>query len=406
MAVRGDWELNRGSAGGNRDLPLVLHARCITGTGGGPEKTILNSPRFLPPLGYRAECAFLHPPGDPGFDIVQARALHARAPVIGISDSGIADLSAIRALIRLCRDRRVAIWHGHDYKTNILGLVVRKFWPMRLVTTVHGWVQYTPRLHAYYALDKWAVRRYEEIICVSEDLRQVCLGLGLSGDRCHLIHNAIDIEEYRRSASREEARRMIGAPSQGVMLGAVGRLSPEKGFDLLIRAIGDLKDHRANVTLWIVGEGPARASLEALIAKLDLYDHVRLLGFMKDVEYFYQALDIYVMSSIREGLPNSVLEAMAFEVPVLATRIAGIPRLIDDGVNGLLVPPGAVDALVFGVRRFLEDRDMREKFGKKGRETIERSFSFNLRMRKIAAVYNQVLCAVPGVTGSQKSECP
>jgi glycosyltransferase involved in cell wall biosynthesis len=382
--------------GSSAGLPMVLHTRCITGTGGGPDKTILNSPRFLPALGYQAVCAFLHPPHDPGFAIVEQRAREASARVAGIPDRGLADLGVIRRLLQLCREHQVRIWHGHDYKTNVLGLIVRRFWPMHLVTTAHGWVQYTPRLRLYYAIDRWALRRYDQVVCVSEDLHQACLDLGLSPSRCHLVHNAIDVQRYRREVDRSVAKQQLGAPGDRVLLGAVGRLSQEKGFDVLIRAAAELLRRGRPITLWIAGDGPARRELEQLIKELGVEAHVRLLGFVQDLRMHYQAMDVYVLSSVREGLPNSLLEAMALEAPVLATRIAGIPSLIADNVNGLLVEPGSVGTLVDGLQRLLEDEGLRDRLGREARSTIVSYYSFERRMQRIAAVYDRVMASRPG----------
>ena len=134
--------------------PLVLHVRVVTGAGGGPEKTILNSPRFLRQFGYDAVCAYLHPPGDPGFEKLQARAADNQAEIVSIPDRGATDFSVVSRLVQICRERQIRIWHGHDYKSNALGLLVQKFHPMRLVTTVHGWVFSSQKTDLYYAVDR------------------------------------------------------------------------------------------------------------------------------------------------------------------------------------------------------------------------------------------------------------
>ncbi len=124
---------NQGETSSRR--PMVLHARVVTSTGGGPDKTIINSPRFLKELGFDCVCAFFHPPGDDGFDVLRKRALQAGAELVEIEDRGKIDISAIRQAIRLCRERSVDIWHAHDYKTNLIGLIARRFHPMKLITT-------------------------------------------------------------------------------------------------------------------------------------------------------------------------------------------------------------------------------------------------------------------------------
>ncbi len=118
------------------ETPLILHTRVVTGTGGGPEKTILNSPRFLESQGYRAICAFMHPPEDPGFAELQRRGAAAGARVVSIPDRGPFDVSVVKQFVRLCQKENVTIWHAHDYKSNVMGLLVNRSYPMHLVTTV------------------------------------------------------------------------------------------------------------------------------------------------------------------------------------------------------------------------------------------------------------------------------
>src|SRR5687768_8446672 len=106
-------------------MPVVLDTRVVAGTGGGPDTTILNQPRFLAPAGYRNLCAYMHPPDDPGFDQLRRRAEGWDAPLISVPDRGPFDRGVAARLLEICRRERVAIWHGHDYKSNALGLLLR-----------------------------------------------------------------------------------------------------------------------------------------------------------------------------------------------------------------------------------------------------------------------------------------
>lgn len=368
--------------------PLVLHVRGVTGEGGGPEKTILNSPRFLSQYGYDCRCAYMHPPADAGFEKLRRRAEAAKATLVSIPDRGATDWRVLRDLLRLCRSERASIWHGHDYKSNALGLLVRRMWPMKLVTTAHGWVKHTRKTPLYYRIDKFCLRQYDEVICVSEDLYEQALELGVPKDRCHLIHNAIDTDEYRRDGGRR-ADNPPGART--LTIGAMGRLSAEKGFDYLIRAVDRLLDEGLHIALRIAGAGDARDELDRLIADLGRQDHVRLLGHVDDPKQFFQDLDIFVLSSLREGLPNVLLEAMACEVPVVATHIAGVPTLIRDDETGLLVQPGSVAELVSGLRRLATLGELRERLARAARELIEQSYRFDRRMQKVVQVYDRLL---------------
>jgi glycosyltransferase involved in cell wall biosynthesis len=371
--------------------PVVLDVRVLAGTGGGPDKTILNSPRFLTRAGYRMLCAYMHPPGDPAFAQLTERAAELGAPLLSVIDRGPWDWTVIGRLLAICRRERVAIWHGHDYKSNVLGLLLRPFCPMRLVTTVHGWVKHTRRTPLYYKIDELCLPHYESVICVSDDLVARCRKCRVPVRRCVLIENGIDTEQYRRGMAAAEAKARLGLPPDRFLIGGVGRLSAEKGFDLLIRAGQQLLAAGHELGLVIVGEGEERPRLEALTAELGLGARVRLTGYCADPRPLYEAMDLFVLSSLREGLPNVVLEALALEVPIVATRVAGVPRLIQDGVDGMLVEPGSPEMLAQAIAVLLSDPGLRARLAQAGRHTVETRFSFAVRMQKIAGLYDRLL---------------
>ena len=375
-----------------REHPLVLDVRVVCGTGGGPDKTILNSPRFLEPLGYRNLCAYLHPPDDSGFESLRRKATSWGAPLLSVPDRGFWDWRVFSQLLKVCQDNRVAIWHGHDYKSNFIGLILRRFWPMRLVTTVHGWVKNTRRTPLYYGIDRACLPRYESVICVSEDLYSLCLKLGVPQDRCVLIENAIDTQQFQRSQELGTAKLRFGIPVERYVIGAVGRLSEEKGFDVLIRSVDQLLTRGFDVELRIVGEGDQAEPLQHLISLLGREDRICLMGYQAETIPFYEGIDVFALSSYREGLPNVLLEAMALEVPVVATAVAGIPRLIEHQVNGLLVEAGSVSELADALANLLGDSELRRRLSLAGRATIERDHSFEVRIQKIREIYDKLLC--------------
>jgi glycosyltransferase involved in cell wall biosynthesis len=370
--------------------PVVLDVRVVTEAGGGPDKTILNSPRFLAEH-YRNLCAYMHPPADPGFETLRAKARIWQAELISVPDRGPLDWRIVSAFLDLCRRERVAIWHGHEYKSNALGLVIRRFWPMRLVTTLHGQVQQTSRTPLYYRIDRFCWPRYDRVVSVSPDLLQASREAGVPEQSSVLIENGIDTEQYRRRCLPAKAKVRDGLPPGRLVVGAVGRLAEEKGFDLLIRAADRLLREGFDIEVWIVGTGDQRTKLEKLIAETGRGDRVRLLGYRADTIDLFHAMDVFALSSLREGLPNVVLEAMALEVPVLATRVAGVPRLIRDDVDGLLAEPGNEEELVAGLRRLLTDANLRARLAAAGRRRIEDGYSFRVRMDKMRSVYDELL---------------
>jgi glycosyltransferase involved in cell wall biosynthesis len=371
-------------------MKVVLEARVVSEKGGGPDKTILNSPRFLTDAGYWTICAYMHPPNDPGFDEIRRKASLLQAPLISIEDRGPFDWRVIARFQEICRRHRVAIWHGHDYKSNLLGLLLRPFWPMHLITTVHGWVKETRRTPLYYAIDRLCLPFYEKVICVSEDLHERSLDAGVRPKRCVLIENAIDTEQYRRTLSLSQARARVNLSNERRLIGAIGRLSPEKGYDHLIRAVDALLRQGHDLDLVIAGEGDDEPRLRQLIKGLGRTERIHLLGYCSDTLELFQAMDIFALSSLREGLPNVILEAMALEVPVVATRIAGVPRVIQHEENGLIVEPGSPQALASALARLLGDETMRLRIGQAGRSTVEERYSFAARMQKMRALYQEL----------------
>ena len=373
------------------ERPLVLHTRVVTGTGGGPDKTILNSPRWLTQHGYDSVCAYLHPPDDPGFETLKKRAADHRAELISIPDRGLSDVSVARRLLQICQERNVSIWHGHDYKTDALGLLLKQFHPMQLVTTVHGWGVRSWKTPIYHAIDRASLRRHDRVICVSEDLLNQCLDAGVPVDRCSEIENAIDLTAYESLPDADHARREFNIPDGVPVIGAVGRLSSEKAFEVLIQAVDQLIESGTDAMLVIAGDGPERQSLEQLIQKTGRTDRIRLLGHVSDPRSLFAAMNAFVMTSRSEGLPNVLLESLACHVPVITTPVGGIPRVVTPDHDALFIPVDDPDALTVVLSRLLNNDSLQQQLARNGHDTVTQRYSFEVRMSKVAAVYNELL---------------
>lgn len=371
----------------------MIHLRVVSGTGGGPEKTILNSPRFIKDHGYNAHVVYLAPPSDSIRDSLMERAKSAQCPLTILEDRGPADWRVVRDIIRICKRYRIELIQSHDYKTNAIALLVRRFHRCKLATMLHGWTDMSGRMPIYKRIDQWCLPWFERLICVSEDLVEECRRLGIPERKICLVHNAIDVREYSRAIDRQEAKKSMDVLSSRLLVGSVGRLSPEKGFLDLIEVVKSLQESGFPIDLWIAGDGPQKGDLQQRIETLGLRESVRLLGQLgtEAAKRFYQAMDLFVLNSIREGLPNVLLEAMAFEVPVIATRIAGIPTLVQDDVTGRLISPSAPEELRHAICGFLSDRGKSERMAAAVRAMIESQFSFDARMRKVAGIYGELV---------------
>ncbi len=335
--------------------------------------------------------AYLCPPEDPIAETLRQRAIECECELVIFPDRGPLDIRLVPRIAKLCRENRIDVLQTHDYKSNALGLLVRRLHRCHLATMLHGWTDMSGRMPLYKRIDQWCLPFYETLICVSDDLVEVCRRLRIPDAKIHLIHNAIDTQRFHRTLTVSQAKDQMAARPGRFLIGSVGRLSPEKCFAELIDLVVKLQDLGHPIDLWIAGDGPQRGLLEKRIVDLGRQDSIRLLGQLKDIQVLYQAMDLFVLNSIREGLPNVILEALAFKVPVIATRIAGIPRLVRHQENGLLVAPTNVDELTVAILAMLSDAALRERYAQVGREVIEREFSFDQRMLKIARIYDELL---------------
>src|SRR5258706_7128498 len=360
---------------------VVAHVRVVSGGGGGPEKTILAPPRALVGSGYQAFALYLHAPGDAGFEVLRERARDKGCELVAFPDRWPYDPRTLRKLAAICRERGVRVWHGHDYKSNFYGVLLRKELGLRLVSTMHGWVQPSWKTPLYFAIDRWSLRRYERVMAVSQDLFDAALANGVARERLSLVENATDTDEFRRRAPTS------GKP---FVIGAVGRLSEEKGFHLLIQACERLAAKGGEFELRIAGEGPQKDVLAAQIAASKFGSRWKLPGFQKDTRALFESFDLFALSSLREGLPNVVLEAMAMEVPVLATRSGGMEAFAKHGEDAWLVDPNSVDELERGLEKLLTDAELRQQLAPNARSRIERDSSFPARIAQGLAVYTRL----------------
>ena len=372
------------------DAPVVLHARVVGDHGGGPDKTILRSARYARAHGYRLAAAYLHPRGGAGIETIRRHADDLDCPLIELPETGPVDPRALWSLAAWCRRLDVAVFHGHDYKTNLLGLMLRRLHRMELVTTVHGWVSTHGRSRLYYALDRKLQRRYRRVIAVSPDLADACRELGVAEHRLSYIPNAIEPDVFRRQRNTADARRALGLPIDKPIVGFVGRLNQEKGLDRALRLLPELRERVPDLELHLVGDGPSRAELTDQAAAHALYPAVRFHGWQTDVARWIEAFDVLWLPSRAEGLPNAALEAMSLETPVALTDVGGAGDLLDQGRCGLLLDehePGWVEPMA----ELLLDPARRRRLAALGRRRIEERFSFDARMRRVAALYDELL---------------
>jgi sugar transferase (PEP-CTERM/EpsH1 system associated) len=288
-------------------------------------------------------------------------------------------------LFRLFRRVRPDVVHTHAWGTLCEGLIAARLAQVPVVIHgEHGTLQLKPR---QARAQRWAWRRAGHLLSVSSRLAdRMAERVGIPRDQVTVIRNGVDLSRFV-PVDRHEARRAIGLPPDTLVFGAVGRLVPVKNHALLLDAAAELASGGVACSIVIAGDGPLRGSLEDRVNALGLSDRVRLLGHRSDVEQVFAALDVFVLPSRSEGMSNTILEAMASGLPVVATNVGGADELVINGETGLLVPEGSAPALATALRTLATDATRRRAMGRAGRLRIERQFSLTTMIREYEGFY-------------------
>ncbi len=314
-------------------------------------------------------------------------------PVQPVTDTGkLAPL--VERVTGLVDRLGIEILHSSEFRTNLVALRVRRRRPgLKLVSTAHGWIANELRGKTKTVVDRILLGRFDHVIAVSHAVRSRIPGWCVHESRMAVIHNALMLDSYGRNVSARE--RVPPTAGEPVRLLAVGRLSAEKGLDLLLRALAPLVREDPRLQLTIAGVGPEESRLRRMTGDLGLENHVRYAGFVADMPALYAMADLVVQSSLTEGLPNVMLEAAYLGVPVVATDVGGTREVIEHGASGWLVPAGSSAALADGVRRYLNDPAAFIAMAAGGRRRIAEHFSIEARTARQLSIYASVAGKAP-----------
>ena len=294
-------------------------------------------------------------------------------------------------LVSLLRRERVEILHSHKFGSNVWAALISRVARVPVfVAHEHTWSYEGQRLRRF--LDRRLVAPAAAVVLtVSEaDRRRMIEVERVDPGKVRFLPSGV---QRREPAGRRNVRDELSLPPDAPLVGTVCGLRPQKALDVLVRASARLADAIPGVRVLVLGEGPERDRLEALIEELGLASTVFLLGAWphEDVPDFVDALDVAVLSSDFEGTPLAVLEFMGAGKPVVATAVGGVPDLIEDGVHGLLVEPGRPDALAEALATLLRDPARRDAMGAAGRERQRAEFDFAATVRRLEDLYDELL---------------
>jgi glycosyltransferase involved in cell wall biosynthesis len=352
----------------------------------GAEAVILNLSRTLNEHGHTSLLGIFSNSSNPNLQ------LHERALAEGIeshliSCRGQADRTVPATIRALAASTGANLIHAHGYKADVYAYLALRGSTMPLVSTCHTWYDDNRLVWLYGVIDRRVLRRYQAVVAVSDGVRQRLLASGVLDSRIHFIRNGIDLRPFTNATP---SLRHLAVPG-GLLIGWVGRLTHDKGPDLFLRAIAQLRSQFPTARYLLVGEGPYRPQVERLITDLALLDVVHLLGQRSDMPALYASCDLMVSSSRQEGLPMAILEGMAAGRPWIATSVGAIPLAIRNGQNGMLIPPEIVEILATTMAHLLQNSDERDRMGTMARRLTESEFSAERMSDDYLSVYKNVM---------------
>jgi glycosyltransferase involved in cell wall biosynthesis len=367
------------------DLPVRI-AFCITELDpGGAERALvrivcgLNRQRWSPHvycLAHRGPLA----------DELEA----AGIPVTCLGARSGADVMVVLRLASVLRRFRPDIVQTFMFHGNMVGRLAA--WWARVPVVVAGVRVVEPDARWRMRLDRWTNRLVSHTVCVSHAVADRYHTMGFRHDQSTVVSNGVDVERFAQASAAD--LREFGIPADAQRVIFVGRLHPQKGWRHLLAAFSQVNrefPEGAKPHLLIAGDGPERALVVSEISRLGLNERVHLAGWQRDVAPLLRAADVFVLSSLWEGMPNVLLEAMAAGLPCVATSVEGVAELIIPGETGRLVAPGDEPALAAEISALLTDREAATRLAAAGQAHVRQRFTWEQTVRGFESVWRRML---------------
>jgi glycosyltransferase involved in cell wall biosynthesis len=371
---------------GNRPIKILY---LMDGFGvGGAEAKLLEMLRHFNQRGYNITlCSFL--------DMGELKDEFARLgfPLKLIVRKHRFDLTILFNLYRFIRKNRFDVIQTLLFYPDVLGILMGHLAGVPLLVsweTASHYDVFFNKLHRrlFY---RFAMKFVSCVVAVSNGTKESLISREKIPDKkIRVIRYGVDLDRFQRKPS-DGIKKDLGLRGVFPVLGVVARLDYIKGHTFLIQGIGEIIKKYPRLKCVLVGEGDYRSTIERQIRELGLTEHFELLGLRSDVSELLSALDIFILPSISEGLPNVILEAMACSVPVIASRVGGIPEVIEHRENSLLVPPQNSRALSEAILTLTDDNGLRTQIGENARKRVETHFSLNLQIRQFKTLYQRNL---------------
>jgi glycosyltransferase involved in cell wall biosynthesis len=303
------------------------------------------------------------------------------------------DLSVIPALRRIVESRGSDVVVTNSVKSHFLMWRSHLWRKHPWVAFHHGYTDTDRKMRLYNRLDRWSLPHADRVVTVCRAFaRELADSTGVSIDKISVQHNAIRRQPSVNAADVHALRKRLGIDGERVLL-SVGRLSREKAHVDLLEAFKHLRETKPDISLKLimVGDGPERARLEAATESLECKEHVVFAGQISDVRTFYALADVFALPSLSEGSPNVLLEAMAANLPIVATAVGGVPEMVASNESALLVPPNDPPLLAAAIARMLTDKDLAQRLAKNAATLVDTQYAPENYARSLIEIYSEVI---------------
>jgi len=283
--------------------------------------------------------------------------------------------------------------HTHGYFADIIGIPVARILGIPHISTCHGFISTDNKLIIYNMLDRIILRFSNRILAVSDSIKHDLTKIGIKQYRITVIQNALEGSPDKElfPKKRREKREKLNIREEEFLVGYVGRLSYEKGLKYLIEAASTLNELGIPIKVLIIGKGPQKDELRSLVKDKGIEHKFLFVGFQSDIEDWMPALDVFILPSLTEGTPMALLEAMSFGVPVIASRVGDVPKIIVNGENGLLVEARDSKGLAQAIKKLFHDYFLRKRMAENAEILITEKYNVHNWCRKIEKLY-MTLC--------------
>ena len=362
---------------------------------GGVETVVLNWVRSLDRRRFHVRLACFANPGGTEAPFIEAARRHGLEVDLVPWHRGKPVWRAARSLNALVIKHDIRIVHSHNCYADVVTLAATRLAgrPFRTITTAYVWFDYPQwKRNLIQAMNAWAMRRFDCVTAHCESTRRETLKRGFSAEQVSTLICGFETHRAELTpAERSAGRAALGAGSGDTVLLSVARFYPEKAHVFLLECFAKLRVNRPDLKLWLAGVGPLEDDIRAAAQRLALGDGVRFLGFVADLPPLLMLADMQVHPALIEGVPLAICEGMAAGLPIVASEVGGLPEILDEGRNGVLVAGLDHDRFAAAVQALLEQPERARQLGQSARRFIENDYSLRTAVGRVEAAYQELI---------------